>query len=190
MAGALDHERVSIYPLDDDSKERLLQTARECVFNWSTQDGWPVGVVMSFLWKDGKFWITAGAHRHRISAVRRDPRVSVVVSGVATPHGKPAGTVTVKGRCIVHEDRATKDWFYREFAFKGNPDPDAVTAFIKRLDSPLRVVLEIVPEKWITFDGAKFAADTAGTLPEDQRGPPLVADTERLERELKARGLG
>ena len=83
MAGVEDHETVSIYPLDDQQLEDLLTKVGECTFNWGTKDGWPVGVIMSFLWKNGRFWITAGAHRHRISAVRRDPRVSVVVSGAA-----------------------------------------------------------------------------------------------------------
>jgi hypothetical protein len=53
----------------------------------------------------------------------------------------------------------------------------------------MRVILEVIPEKWITFDGMKFAADTAGTLPEDQKSPPLNSDAERLPRELKRRGL-
>ena len=188
MASVQDHETVSIYPLDEGQRQQLLETASECTFNWSTKDGWPVGVIMSFLWKDGRFWITAGAHRHRISAVRREPRVSVVVSGVAAPKG-PWGAITVKGRCIVHEDRETKDWFYREFARKVSLDPAGAEDFAKRLDSPLRVILEVVPEKWITFDGVKFAADTAGTLPEDQKGPPMSSDADRLPRELKKRGL-
>ena len=58
--GDLDnYEQVSIYRLDADVQERLLSLGRECVFNWSTRDGWPVGVVMSYLWKDGRD-ITAG----------------------------------------------------------------------------------------------------------------------------------
>ncbi len=189
MAGVMDHEQVSIYPLDEEQRERLLQQAGECILNWSTRDGWPVGVVHSFFWKDGSVWVTAGAHRHRISAIRRDPRVSVVVSSTAAPKANLAGTITIKGRCVIHEDRETKDWFYPAFAGQGNADPDAAAAFVKRLDSPMRVILEVIPEKWITFDGMKFAADTAGTLPEDQKSPPLNSDAERLPRELKRRGL-
>ena len=192
MPGVDDHETVSIYPLDDQQIEQLLTHSAECTFNWGTRDGWPVGVIMSFLWKDGRFWITAGAHRHRISAVRRDPRVSVVVSGAAAPPGSgaPSGAATAKGRCIIHEDRETKDWFYPEFAAKLNPNnPEAAAAFVQTLDSPLRVVLEIVPEKWILFDGAKFGADAMGALPDDQKGPKLSADAERMPRELARRGL-
>jgi len=182
-----DHETVSIYPLDPDVLEKLLKTQGECVFNWVTKDSWPVGVIMSYVWHDGRVWLTAGAHRHRIAAVRRNPQVSVVVTSTGTSLG-PAKTATVKGRCIIHEDRETKEWFYHALAFR-NPDLAEAAAFEKRLDSPLRVVLEVVPEKWITFDGIKFAADTAGKLPESAKGPKLSADAERLPRELKARGV-
>lgn len=192
MPGVEDHETVSIYPLDDQQLESLLTHAPECTFNWGTRDGWPMGVIMSFLWKDGRFWITAGAHRHRISAVRRDPRVSVVVSGASAPAGSgaPGGAATAKGRCVIHEDREMKDWFYPEFAAKLNPtNPEAAAAFVKTLDSPLRVVLEVIPEKWILFDGAKFGADAMGVLPDDQKGPMLSADAERMPRELARRGI-
>ena len=74
MADLKNYESVSIYHLDDDVKEKLLATHAECVFNWATKDGWPMGVIMSYIWKDGRFWLTAGANRHRTSAVRRDPR--------------------------------------------------------------------------------------------------------------------
>ena len=81
MAKAVDdYEMVSVYNLEDEDREALLSSHAECTFNWSTREGWPMGVIMSFLWKDGRFWLTAGAHRHRISAVRRDPRVSIVVT--------------------------------------------------------------------------------------------------------------
>ena len=78
-----DHEKVSIYPFSDEAREELLNKATECVFNWTTKDGWAVGVVHAFVWHEGRAWITCGVHRHRISALRRDPRCSVVVSGIA-----------------------------------------------------------------------------------------------------------
>lgn len=189
MAELHDYERVSIYPLDPDVQEKLLSGHRECVFNWATRDGWPVGVIMSFLWHEGRFWLTASAHRHRVGAVRRDPRVSVVVTSTGTRLG-PGKTVTAKGRCIVHEDRETKDWFYPAFSRHLNPDDEeAALEFQKRLDSPLRVVLEVIPEKYITYDGAKMFAHTAGKLDESQLADPKPVDTVRLQRELKQRGL-
>jgi nitroimidazol reductase NimA-like FMN-containing flavoprotein (pyridoxamine 5'-phosphate oxidase superfamily) len=181
------YEQVSVYALDDAEREALLTAHTECTFNWATRDGWPIGVIMSYLWRDGRFWLTAGAHRHRIEAVRRDPRVSVVVTSTGTR--QPAGrSITAKGRCRVHEGAATKAWFYPAFARHLYPDEAAARDFAAKLDSPLRVVLEVVPEKWITYDGVKMFLDAAGRLPADRRSPPKSSDVARLARELARRG--
>ena len=192
-----DHEKVSIYPFSDADREDLLNKATECVFNWTTKDGWAVGVVHAFVWHEGRAWITCGVHRHRVSALRRDPRCSVVVSGIAAPDG-PNGAITIKGRAIIHDDEETKKWFYPALARgpygrAGNklaPDAEAAAkAFEERLDSPLRVIIEIVPEKWIMLDSDKMAKDTAGELTEEERGKELEADAKRMAAELKKRGL-
>ncbi len=192
-----EHEVVSIYPFTSDQREELLTKARECVFNWSTRDGWPVGVVHAFVWRDGRGWITCGVHRHRVSAIRRDPRCSVVVSGVSAPDG-PNGAITFKGRAIIHDDEETKKWFYPALArgpyggFEGTltaEEEAAASGFEERLDSPLRVIIEIVPEKWIMLDSDKMAKDTAGELTDEERGPLLEADSVRMPDELKRRGL-
>jgi len=182
------YEKVSIYPVEPEVREKLLSTQIECVFNWATKDGWPMGVIMSCFWHDGRMWLTAGANRHRISAIRRDPRCSVVVTSTGTALG-PGKTVTIKGRAVIHDDRETKDWFYPAFASHLNPDPEGAEKFRKRLDSPLRVVLEVVPEKFITYDGIKMFQHTAGLLDESQLGEPKESDTTRLAQELKRRGL-
>lgn len=192
-----DHEQVSIYPFSDEKREELLSKARECVFNWTTKDGWAVGVVHAFVWHNGRAWITCGAHRHRVAALRRDPRCSVVVSGIAAPDG-PNGAITIKGRAIIHEDEETKRWFYPALA-RGpygragrelTPEAEAqAAAFVERLNSPLRVIIEIVPEKWITLDSDKMAKDTAGLLSDEERGPLLEADAKRMPAELQRRGL-
>jgi nitroimidazol reductase NimA-like FMN-containing flavoprotein (pyridoxamine 5'-phosphate oxidase superfamily) len=184
---ARQHVTVSGYPLDEQQIDRLRTDALECVLNWSTRDGWPVGVLHSFVWHNGRFWLTMGAHRHRVSAIRRDPRVSVVVSSAATSMGY-GQSFTAKGRAVIHEDRETKDWFYPAFAGK-TMTHEAADQHAKDLDSPLRVIIEVIPEKWITFDMQKMILDLAGELPDDQRGSLHESDTVRLERELKRRGL-
>ena len=191
MAGISNHEIVSVYPFDETQIEAMMTDAGECVLMWATQDSWPVGVYHSFVWKDGRIWITFAAHRHRTAAMRRNPKVSVAVSGIACrTAGSPRGSITVKGRAVIHEDQETKDWFYPALAAKSQPDNlEAAKDFELRLDSPLRVVLEVIPEKWITFDSAKSAADVAGVLSDDERGRRLESDAVRYERELKRRGL-
>jgi general stress protein 26 len=186
-----DHEVVSIYGFSKDQIHRLLEDASECVLMWATQDGWPVGVVHAFVWQHERVWLTFAAHRHRAAAIRRDPRVSVAVSGTAgVSDDCPNGAVTLKGRATFHEDQATKDWFYRALAKKVSPNSKAgEERFFSILDSPLRVILEIAPEKWITFDGAKSARDMAGKLADSDKTPPHSADAERMNAERRRRGL-
>ena len=61
--------------------------------------------------------------------------------------------------------------------------------FQKFLDSPIRIVLEVVPEKWITYDGTKMFLDQAGQLDESRKTAPKSSDSERLARELERRGV-
>ena len=182
------YEQVSVYHLDPERRDALLSEHNECTFAWTTRDGWPVSVIMSYLWRDGRFWLTAGAHRHRISAVRRDPRVCITVSSIGTSFGGNK-SVTAKGRVQIREDRATKEWFYPAFSLHLQKDPQRAEGFAAFLDSPIRVVLEVTPEKWITYDGDKMFRDSVGKLSDDERGPALSSDAERLRRELEQRGL-
>ena len=91
-----DYEDVTVYDLDTDTEEALLLGHDECTFIWSNKEGWPVGVIMSYVWRDGRFWLTASAQRARISAVRRDPRVCVVVTstGSVALGGIPSSLMT------------------------------------------------------------------------------------------------
>src|SRR5690606_16697293 len=117
-----DYEDVRAFQLDEPRLHDLLTSQNECSFVWSTKEGWPVGVVMSYVWRDGKIWLTSSRQRKRIKAVERDNRVSVIISSLGTPLG-PGKTVTFKGRCTIHDDAATKAWFYPALAaaiFPGN----------------------------------------------------------------------
>jgi general stress protein 26 len=183
-----DYEKVSIYNLSDERREALLDEHAECSFAWTTRDGWPVSVIMSYLWHDGRFWLTAGGHRHRIEAVRRDPRVCITITSTGSSLG-PGKSISAKGRCVVHEDQETKDWFYPAFSAHLHKDPKRAEGFEGFLDSPLRVVLEVSVEKWITYDGDKMARDSVGKLSDDEKGAPKSSDSVRLRRELERRKL-
>lgn len=152
-----DYEEVNGYPLDSEQREAILCAQNECSFVWGTRDQWSVGVIMSYVWRHGKFWLTATSQRARIKAIARDPRVSIIVSSIGLEMG--AGrSITAKGRVNVRTDQATKDWLYPAAAaaiFPGAP-ADLHERFVGLLDSERRVILEVTPEKWITFDAAKM----------------------------------
>ena len=155
-----DYEDVTMFGLDGDVEERLLLAHNECTFIWSNKDGWPVGVIMSYVWRDGKFWLTASAQRARISAVRRDPRVCIVVTSTGSPMPRNKA-VTWKGTCTVRDDQETKEWFYPALSVALNGLGDAADLFAQFLDSPRRVILEVEPTQRIGYDGAKMAKSTA-----------------------------
>ncbi len=149
------YEEVSNLNLTDHDRETLLKTQNECVFTWRTSDGWPIGIVMSYVWQDGKIWLTASSQRPRIRAVRRDDRVSVAISSAGTR--TPPATITIKGHCAILEDVETKQWFFPALAAALIPSNEKQQAgFVRMLDSPRRVVMCVTPERFITFDGRKM----------------------------------
>jgi hypothetical protein len=158
------YEDLSPFALDAADSHALLDAQAECTFCWGTKDGSPMGVIMAHVWHEGRVWLTATSQRKRIAAIRRNPTCAVVVTSVGSSE-PPGRTVTVKGPCIIHEDDETKAWFYPALAAKvvGAPGP-AQDAFRTHLDSPLRVVLELVPEKWITCDAAKMMGQSFAEL--------------------------
>ncbi len=188
---AHDHEIVSIYGFSDEQIDQLMTYCGECVLMWATKDGWPVGVIHAYVWHDNKVWLTFAAHRHRAEAIRRDNRVSVTVSSSSrTSKDCPGGSATMKGRAFFHDDDETKEWFYKALAKKVSPrNKEGEQAFHSLLDSPLRTILEIVPEKWITFDSGKSARDMAGSLPDDEKTARKSSDAVRMNRERQKRGL-
>ena len=174
------YEDVRSYTMDDNVLERLLSEQTELNFMWGTKDHWPVGVFMSFVWRDGSFWLTSSTQRARIRAIERDPRVSVAVSSVGTSLGRQK-SATAKGRVIIHDDDGTKAWFYPALAKRVMPDIAAVQrAFVALLDSESRVVLEVIPEKWITFDVSKMKADTAVAMAKVAMPEGVVRVAERF----------
>jgi hypothetical protein len=171
------YDDVSVYPVDEALRERLFERQTECAVVWSTSDGWPVGVLHRFVWRGGRFWVCTMGHRKRVPALRTRPKSSVIVSGENVEPGWRDFTVTAKTLAVVHQAEAVGDWFYPALADRmtgGNPDRSR--AFQQRLASPGRVVIELVPQDWITYDGAKVAAHVTGRWePGDAWDDPRLA---------------
>jgi hypothetical protein len=149
-----DYEDLTACGLSPELEDQLVRAQRECVFMWTNRDQEAFGVVMSYLPKDGAFWLTAAERRKRIAAIRRFPRASLCISSTGSSVG-PGRTITYKGSCVVHDDRATKDWFYPEFARHLRPDDEvAASTFQRFLDSPHRVIIEFTPDYKLSFDAA------------------------------------
>ena len=153
--------------LERDDQVELLTTQTECSFVFLDDRGWPRGVVMSFIYEDGRFWLTAVEGRAHVRAADRDERVSIVVSAAGS--GLPGRRmVSVRGRVTVHRDRETIDWFLGEFTQRLQPeDPHAWRTL---LDSPNRVVFEVEPvAKPVSHDQRKIPGNGRGMAAEPDR---------------------
>ena len=160
------YEDVTSYRLSPEREQELLHKQIECNFIWTNREGHGMGVIMNYVARDGSIWLTATRQRPRIKALQRDPRATVVISSMGTDMG-PGKQNTNKGRGVLHDGQATRDWFYPALADIISPypapTPEAAMAY---LDTPLRVIIELIPEMTLAFDGDRIAdASAAGTVP-------------------------
>ncbi|MEM9038016.1 MAG: pyridoxamine 5'-phosphate oxidase family protein [Actinomycetota bacterium] len=158
-----DYEDVSVFQLTDERERTLLDTQTECVLMWTTDSGAPVGVVMNFVFRDDRFWFTATRRRKRIASMEARPRIAVAITSRGTDIGV-SQSITYQGDAVIHDDRGTADWFYPALAARVRPESaDQQAAFVRHLDSPGRVVIEMVPDVRMGFDAEQmFAGSDAG----------------------------
>ncbi|WP_420452256.1 hypothetical protein [Ilumatobacter sp.] len=151
----VDYEDLTTMRLDDDALAELLDAGGECVFNWTTREGYPVGVVVAFVHRDGRFFTTCAERRKRVPALRARPQSAIVINSGGR-------TATFKGDSVVHAPGddgfdELKGWFYRTLS-RLDREPDDVYRqnFAEFLDSPHRVIVETDARLVVAFDTAKF----------------------------------
>ena len=174
------YEDVRSFRLSDDREHTLLDKQTECCFMWTAKNGDPVGVIMNYVVHDGRFWVTCTAERKRVAALRARPKSCVVVSSEGTWLGGDV-TTTAKTIASVHDDRTTKDWFFPALATRQRRGMTPVAAterdeFLRRLDTATRVVIELTPVAWITYDGNRLEA----ALRKEPYDPELVKPTRNV----------
>jgi len=157
------YEDVRQFSLSDERERTLLDRQTECCFMWTAKNGDPVGVIMNYVVRDSRFWVTCTRQRKRVAAVEARPRVAIAITSRGTNIGV-SQAVTYKGNAVVHEDDETKAWLYPALAARVRPESaDQQAAFVHHLDTPGRVVIEIVPDGRIGFDAEDmFRGSPAG----------------------------
>jgi general stress protein 26 len=160
--GVDDIEDLRGLGLGKERQSELLDTQTECTFVFTNEAGWPGGVVMSYVQIEDAFWLTAVEGRGHVRAVAADPRVSLVISNAGT-NLPGRRMLSLRGTAIVHRDTATKAWFLEKFAAKHQPE--APESFIRLLDSPNRVVIQVHPT-------AIAVSHDSNKIPGNGRGGP------------------
>ena len=163
-----DYEDLSGMQLDTEELAQLIGDNGECVFTWTNKEGFPVGVVVSYVWRDGKFWTTCAARRARVAALSARPHSGLIIN-------RGGRTASYKGMSKVHRPGddgwdTLKTWFYAALTAghgeRGErPDVGADYAnrddYLQLLDSPKRVIIETDAKLVVSFGTARFAAKTA-----------------------------
>lgn len=158
-------EDLTAYRMADAESADLLAQQIECTLIWHSTDGHPIGAIVNYVFRRDRFWVTATDHRPRIAAIRLDPRVSVVISSRGSPI-TARRSLTCRGTAIVHDDPSVKAWMLPELAAAVRPgSPQRQAEFARLLDSPGRLVIEVQPQKWTGFDGAKMWSAAPGAAP-------------------------
>lgn len=168
------YENPAGHPVEDTERDELLGAQLECVVIWSKPDGWPIGVVHWFLWRDDRFWVTAGAGRPRVAALRTEPRSTVVVSSAGALPGPPR-SLTTRTLAVVHEDGVELEaWFARDLAAKAHGRATSrATRFERMLKETPRVVVELTPVSWTSYDARRLQAGLSAARRGAQAAGPV-----------------
>ena len=158
----MDLEDVSQYTLSDEDREHLLSEQRECTFAWVSGEGRAAGVTMSYLWRDGAFWLASVRGRKRVTAVEHRGEAAIVVSSTGTALG-PGRAVTYQGRCHVLDDAETKAWFFAAMVdVMLGDNAGAKAGAVASMDTPNRVILRVEADRLLNnYDGSKLRAAMA-----------------------------
>jgi hypothetical protein len=158
-----DYEDLTGMQLSEEVLEAFVQRGGECIFSWTNKAGYPVGVVVAYVWRDGKFWTTCAERRARVPALRVRPQSGVVIN-------RDRMTASYRGDSIVHTHDdddwdEVKTWFYAALSgTEQRPDDLGARNFEKFLDSPHRVIIETEANLVVSFDVAKFNEFTAKAI--------------------------
>lgn len=166
-AGDIDYGAMA---LDARQLETLVGDRGECVFTWSTREGYPVGVVVAYVYRDGTFWTSCAGHKKRLRALRARPQSAVVIS-------RDGHTATFKGNCVIH-GRDDDDWgqltpwFYPALS---GVDPDSgdpsTCRLLRFLDDPHQAIIETPASLVVSFDFGKFNAAVQAAITSSPRRP-------------------
>jgi len=110
--GIDDLEALQTLKLDLSEQDELFVAQTECTFVFSNAEGWPSGVIMSFVRADGAFWLTAVEGRAHVKALAGEPRVTLVVTnaGTGSPGRRGSGLEgRARSSCSLHRRAQVAD---------------------------------------------------------------------------------
>ena len=130
----------------------FLRENRKAALATLDKDGFPHVVAMTYLAKDGAFYMTSYGKAQKVVNIRRDPKVGLMVESGGS-YSELRG-VMVRGICEIIDDAETVAdvfaWMAEARGTASNTPRRSAASTAKR------VVLKVVPHKLSSWDHAKL----------------------------------
>ena len=147
------------YPMEQEEFELLYRNNAYCNMGHVNKRGYPVVTPMFYVIKNDNIMMsTIKNYRLKVGCLTENPKMSVAIhnDGTNVRHQK---AILVMGQAKIHDD----DAFMREihwmiidkYFFELETDEQRQTAF-EAVHTPLRCIIEVVPEKIFTWDLGKM----------------------------------
>ena len=147
------------YPMEREEFELLYRESAYCNMGHVNKRGYPVVTPMFYVIKNDNIMMsTIKNYRLKVGCLTENPKMSVAIhnDGTNVRHQK---AILVMGQAKIHDD----DAFMREihwmiidkYFFELETDEQRQVAF-EAVHTPLRCIIEVVPEKIFTWDLGKM----------------------------------
>ena len=147
------------YPLESEEFELLLRENAYCEMGHVNGRGYPVVTPMFYVIKDDHIMMSSiKEYRHKVGHLMKNPKMTVCIhnDGTNVRHQK---AILVMGQAKIHDDDALmRDIHWQiidKYFFELTTDEERAAVF-EAIHTPLRCIIEVVPEKILTWDLGKM----------------------------------
>jgi general stress protein 26 len=147
------------YPMESDEFDLLYRENAYCEMAHVNKRGYPVVTPMFYVIKDDNIMMSSiKNYRHKVGCLTENPKITVSIhnDGTNVRHQK---AILVMGQAVIHDDDALmRDIHWQiidKYFFELTTDEERAVAF-EAVHTPLRCIIEVVPEKILTWDLGKM----------------------------------
>jgi nitroimidazol reductase NimA-like FMN-containing flavoprotein (pyridoxamine 5'-phosphate oxidase superfamily) len=155
-------EQLSVaqdYPMELNEFDLLFRENAYCEMAHVNGRGYPVVTPMFYVIKDDHIMMSSiKEYRHKVGHLTKNPKMTVSIhnDGTNVRHQK---AILVMGQAVIHdEDAMMREIHWQiidKYFFELTTDEERAAAF-EAVHTPLRCIIEVVPEKILTWDLGKM----------------------------------
>jgi len=155
-------ERLKVeseYPMEKVDFDELLYNGRYCEMAHVNSKGYPIVTPMFYVVINGNIHVSSiKGYRYKVHAVEKRPQMSISIhnDGMELRHQKSI-LVVGQGKVSYEEELKRKiHWAIIDKYWKQVTDPELRKSAFEAVHTPLRAIIELVPERVISWDFGKM----------------------------------